>query len=86
MIISEEQVRRAIEYLQTTEGSETADKIDARDVPAELLERVRDVVSTLPEYREERIEHARAFVRGGGLSSEEIAEKMIGRIVSDSLR
>ena len=86
MIISEEQVRRAIEYLQTPQGSEPANTIDGYDIPTELLEKVREVVSTLPDYREERVEHARAIVENGGLSSEEIAAKMIGRILSDSLR
>jgi len=88
MIISEEQVRRALEYLQTSkrEGAPDTGPFVGPQIPTELIDRIRDAVSTAPDTREDRIAHARELLAGTGPTSVEVAEKMIGRIVSDSLR
>ena len=85
MIISEEQVRRALEYLQTTEKAPAAPGSPGGGVPEELIERVRDIVAATPETRDDRVERGREMI-AGGVSSSEVAEKMIGRIISDSIR
>lgn len=88
MIISEEQVRLAVRYLQTSEGEHIADIDRARagSVSDELIRKVQAVCATLPDTREERVEQARFLVTGIQPSGSEVAEKMIGRIISDSLR
>lgn len=88
MIISEEQVRRAVEYLHTSEGDRVADRdhVSSQTVSPELLEKVQAVCAELPDTRDERVEHAKGMIEGHQLSSSEVAEKMIGRIISDSLR
>ncbi len=84
MIISEEQVRLAVRYLQTP--SVTSDTTLTCEVPPELLDRVKDALALLPECREERVVDARDRLAAMPPSADEIAEKMIGRIISDSLR
>lgn len=88
MIISDEQARRAREYLRDT-GPTTASCAGCAvpdDLPQDLVERVRAAVLSVPETREDRVEHAREILSGSGISAAEVADKMIARIVSDSLR
>jgi hypothetical protein len=86
MIISDEQVQKALEYLQKPKGTQpalaTPDSADA----SELVDRARDVVASTPEVRDDRVEHAREALAEGEPSSTDVAEKMIGRIISDSIR
>jgi hypothetical protein len=84
MKISDEQVRRAVEYLQTTEDSRF-EPLDPH-VSNECIERARTVIDTTPDVRDDRLDSARAMLSGARPSSTEVAEKMIGRIISDSLR
>jgi len=88
MIISEEQVRLAVEYLQTSEGGNAADisHSGSDSISPELMKKVQAVCAELPDTRNERVEHARDMVAGLQPSGSEVAEKMIGRIISDSLR
>ncbi|MHB9003699.1 MAG: flagellar biosynthesis anti-sigma factor FlgM [Coriobacteriia bacterium] len=88
MIISQEQVQRAVEYLRTPAGSGAA-FIHARTpetVSPELLRRVHEAIDCCPDLREDRIARGKALVADGSPSCDQVAEKMIGRIVSDSLR
>ena len=87
MIISEEQVRLAVRYLQTPDAK-CADHYDcsAASIPPELLDRVKAQLDSTPETRQDRVDHARSMLDGQKPSSREVADKMIGRIVSDSLR
>jgi hypothetical protein len=84
MKISEEQVRLAVEYLQTS------DEEPGRSIPdgvsPEILERARSIVETTPDVRADRMDSAREMLDGVGPSSSEVAQKMIGRIISDSIR
>lgn len=89
MIISEEQVRRAVEYLQTTDRTGVVEPGVAPDlsgVSAELVDRVRIALATAPDFRADRVAQAKELLAGGPLASADIAEKMIGRIISDSIR
>lgn len=88
MIISEEQVRLAVAYLQTSDSADGArtDRLRSGADNAALIEKVQAACATLPDTRSERVEHARTMVAGPQLSGSEVAEKMIGRIISDSLR
>jgi len=87
-MISEEQVRKALQYLQTSKRLGAPDSLSSAsaDIPTDLVDRVRDALRTEPDTREDRIEHARELLAGAGPTSAEVAEKIIGRIVSDSLR
>ncbi|MCG2807211.1 MAG: hypothetical protein L6413_02940 [Coriobacteriia bacterium] len=88
MIISEEQVRLAVAYLQTSDSADRVhtERFHSGADNAALIEKVQAACATLPDTRSERVEHARTMVAGPQLSGSEVAEKMIGRIISDSLR
>lgn len=87
MIISDEQVQLALRDLQNTAGGHVmCVEGHACEVPTELLERISERLSVLPDTRSERIAQARADLADGNLSSDDVACKMLGRIISDSLR
>ncbi len=88
MIISEEQVRRAVEYLRTTQCGESAPIAcdEGTDVRPEFLREVHRSIMELPDLRPDRVEQAQELLGGASLPSEAVAEKMIGRILSDSIR
>jgi hypothetical protein len=87
MIISDEQVRGALRYLHTTECGDLAGSPCATgSVPVDLLERISDRLRMTPETRSERVEAARAAMIAGGPTSEDVAAKIIGRAISDSVR
>jgi hypothetical protein len=50
------------------------------------MERISSSLAALPETRLERVAQARADLAHGGLTADQVAGKMIGRIISDSLR
>lgn len=85
MIISDEQVRLALEYLQTPEAAIVAQVDPSRGIPAELVERVRARLQESPDVRFDRVAEARRAIEAG-VSNEEVAGKMIGRIISDAIR
>jgi hypothetical protein len=84
MKISEEQVRKAVEYLQTPRSSSLAHH--APGVSPELFERAMSVINATPDVRDDRVDSALELLDGSGPSSDEVAQKMIGRIISDSIR
>ena len=87
MIISDEQVRLAREYLQQTSRCTEYGACHApRSESPELLDRIRESLSLMPETRHERVVEARALLASEVPSSDVIAAKMIGRIISDSVR
>lgn len=87
MMISDQQARLALNSLHTTRGA-GAERIGCpmREVPNELLERVTALLSELPETRVDRVAQARADIEDQCVSSGEVADKIIARIISDSLR
>lgn len=88
MIISDEQVRRSLAYLQNTEEpSEAYDEAEpVIRLPEELLARVSERLRLLPETRPDRVEAAKQALAEQVHTSEEVAHKMIGRIISDAIR
>ncbi len=86
MIISDEQVRRVVEYLQTAAEQCTLDEHGGCvRLPAGFLEEVRAIVETLPDVRADRIEEARRRLAAMP-PPDEIAAKLIGRVISDCIR
>lgn len=86
MIISDEQARLAANDLRAHRGSvPRVGPSGTCDIPEDLLERIRTSVAGLPELRSDRVEQARRDLAHGP-TSDEVACKMLGRIVSDSLR
>jgi hypothetical protein len=86
MMISEEQVRRAVEYLRTSDGYWETVVADPHDLPEGLLQRVTALLEAMPDVRDDRVEEARGFLNEPLPNAEELAAKVIGRIVSDSIR
>jgi hypothetical protein len=87
MMISDEQVRLALRDLHNNEHSEgTAPDVSVAEVPAELLRRVSDSLASMPECRVDRVAKARVDLAEGRFSAHEVAGKIIGRVISDSLR
>jgi hypothetical protein len=87
MIISDEQAHLAALYLQSNPEAcaPLARSAEACGVTAELIERIQRQLALMPETRSDRVESARARL-GAEPPHEEIAAKMIGRAISDSLR
>jgi len=83
MIISEEQARLAAHYLQ---GSHPTHALHHADISPELMARVMAAVDDCPETRPDRVEQAIHDLDAGNPGSREVAEKMISRIICDSLR
>ncbi|MHB8705539.1 MAG: hypothetical protein ACYC77_03385 [Coriobacteriia bacterium] len=87
MIISDEQVQRVVEYLQTSDEYSMRDAGRVlRQTSADLVDRVVREVSGLPDVRGDRVEQARAMMAFNPPDSRLVAGKLIGRVLSDSLR
>jgi hypothetical protein len=88
MIISDEQVRRAVEYLRSSDPD--ADQrlvLDGTSITPELIDRVQAAIASMPDARPDRVDEAREeIVDGPGVSPAIVADKLIGRVISDSLR
>ncbi|MDO8847947.1 MAG: hypothetical protein Q7W51_06140 [Coriobacteriia bacterium] len=86
MMISDEQVRRAVDYLRNSDEYPVPVRADADPAALALVDRVVEALREIPDVREDRIAHARVLVDQALPSSEELASKLIGRVVSDSIR
>jgi hypothetical protein len=84
MIISDEQVERVLEYMRS--GRTEAERASSRAVSDDLSARIHDSLAAIPDVRSDRVEQARMHLDGTGLSAQEVADKMIARVVSDSIR
>ena len=84
MIISDEQVQRALDYLHTPAAHES--KVSTCTVSEDLVARVRQALQELPETRDERVNEAKERLQDDPPSADDIAAKIIGRVISDSLR
>ena len=86
MMISRAETGRALARIAA--GSERAGSVPAprKEVPEELVERVRARIAEVPDVREDRMAKARRDLDGAGLDSSAVAEKMLARLVSDSIR
>jgi hypothetical protein len=85
MIISDEQVKRVLAHLRGAGTSACEGSTPCDDVDLELLQRARASVESAPEVRTERVERAKMRL-ADGVPSEDVAEKMLGRLLSDALR
>lgn len=83
MIISDEQARLAADYLR--HPAARAASVQECSVSSDVLAEAIDIASHAPDVREERVEEARLRLKAD-VSADEIASKMLSRIVSDALR
>ncbi len=60
--------------------------LSGRDVSPELMSRALAVVAAAPDVREDRIAEARARLAQGVPNSRDLAEKIMCRVVCDSIR
>lgn len=87
MIISDEQVQRVVEYLQTSDAYQIAAPSCVFDYSSsQIVDRVVESLRDVPEVRADRVEQARAMLAEQMPSAEVVAAKLIGRVLSDSLR
>ena len=87
MMISDEQVQRVIECLQTSDEYRVTSRTDTgRERNSDLVDRVVREVSNMPDVRGDRVEQARAMMAFNPPDPELVAGKLIGRVLSDSLR
>lgn len=84
MIISDEQARAAATYLRETPC--TGGRCTVPDVPDAVLQAAREAVQACPDYRTDRVVEAVERMRHRPPAARDIADKMLSRIVSDSLR
>ena len=91
MMISDEQVRHALALLRERPDDGES---HAADVPSTVRCTIDPVViahaaaiaASAPDMRPDRIEHARALLRRHPPTSEEVAVRMLSRMLVDSLR
>ncbi|TDB39845.1 MAG: hypothetical protein D9V44_02560 [Actinobacteria bacterium] len=87
MIISDEQVRRVVEYLHTPEEYSARGRTAVLASPsAELVDLVIRELGELPDVRADRVQQARELIGAEILTSDMVAGKLIGRVLSDSIR
>jgi len=84
MIISEEQAKLAARYARS--HADGMPQTLHEDVPAELIRLATAAAASAPDIRAQRIEDARGRLDSGELGAFDVAQKMLSRIVSDSLR
>jgi hypothetical protein len=87
MIISDQQVQLVKDYLHTqNESASSPATVTPAGVTPDFMERVRREIALAPETRDDRVAEARELIAHQGMTSDEVATKMIGRILSDSIR
>ncbi|MHB8761393.1 MAG: hypothetical protein ACYC6J_03235 [Coriobacteriia bacterium] len=86
MMISDEQVRRAVEYLRKAESNAVSLPSGSDPAAAEIVDRVVESLKEVPDVRVDRIAHARLLMAEDLPSADELASKLIGRVLSDSVR
>lgn len=87
MMISDEQVRRVAECLQNTGEYPACDaNPDTECASSELMTSVRRVIELMPEVRADRVEAARELLDTALPDSDDVAAKLLGRVLSDSIR
>ncbi len=86
MIISDEQAKLAAAYLRERKTPVQGGPSEAAlDTPTDLVDRARAAIAALPDTRADRVSEAKeqlAALPG----AQDVASKMLSRIVSDSLR
>ena len=85
MMISDDQMRRVEECLSCGPAPTPSVVLQQKPDPA-LVAGIVDMLCGIPELRHDRIEHARHMIDGNMPDSDELAAKLVGRVLSDSLR
>lgn len=85
MMISDEQMLRVAECLKA-EMAPTAQSTSSSGPDSALVAGIVDMLAVMPEMRHDRIEHARQMIDGHMPNSDQLAAKLVGRVLSDSLR
>jgi len=88
MIISSEQAQKAIEYLQMARPCDLPAREYLVNTPVcpGFLGKVCSDILKLPDAREDRVWQARQAILAHPPEAALVAEKMIARLLSDSLR
>ena len=87
MIISDEQVQRVVDYLHTPEEYGARRRAALPLAPtSEFVDHVVDMLQHTPDVRQDRVAEAREMLCGHMPDSDVVASKLIGRVLSDSLR
>ncbi|MCX8007361.1 MAG: flagellar biosynthesis anti-sigma factor FlgM [Coriobacteriia bacterium] len=85
MIISDEQVRRAAEYLRCI-GARPCQGRARPSSDDHVIPRAVAAALSAPDVRADRVAQAQYITEGYLPDSEAVAEKLLGRLISDSLR
>ena len=85
MMISDKQARLALDYLRAHQSRQRQERLlDEAQVSEEFMAQVRARISQLPDTREDRCSAAWE-VMSGQVTAHDVADKMIGRLISDEL-
>jgi anti-sigma28 factor (negative regulator of flagellin synthesis) len=84
MIISDEQAREVAEHLRQRQGFSVAQA--HRDIDPEVLKRAMQAAFSAPDIRDDRVAAAREHLRSGTFDPETLADKLLSRMMGDSLR
>lgn len=84
MMISDEQARLAASDAQSTPPPTPGASLSR--VSDAVIQAAKDVVAQTPDTRPERVAEARHRLAAGEPAPSEVAEKIISRILADSLR
>lgn len=86
MMISDEQVHRVVQSLRTKQAVSAPVEAAIPSADPDLVAGIVDMLRCTPDLRQDRIESAKRLVNGGMPDSHELASKLLGRVLSDSLR
>jgi hypothetical protein len=86
MIISDEQVSRVCEYLHSGTAYSVTSHESWTPPDKDFVDSVVASVCSLPDVREERVEEARRRMTHAMPDPDEVASKLIGRVLSDFVR
>ncbi len=86
MITSNEQIRLSAACLHSQAITLSRGEGTVIDVPPDLMTRIMDYLSSVPDVRDDRVTHARNLMTYDPPSASAIAEKLIGRVICDSLQ
>lgn len=86
MMISDEQVHRVVQSLRTQQAVSAPVRVATPSADPNLVAGIVDMLCCTPDLRQDRIESAKRLVNGAMPGSDELAAKLLGRVLSDSLR
>ncbi len=85
-MISDEQVHRVVQSLRTQQAVSAPVRTSIPSADPDLVAGIVDMLCCTPDLRLDRIESAKRLVNGAMPRSDEVASKLLGRVLSDSLR